>query len=67
MDIISVFETEGGSSILSGPAKVFAPLDKLAKSLLSKGRGLPVRIGGGVPYYVGVSLVAKPRVVIPLS
>ena len=26
-----------------------APLDKLVKSLLSKGRGLPVRIRGGVP------------------
>jgi hypothetical protein len=25
MDIISVFETEGGSSILSGPAKILYP------------------------------------------
>ena len=37
------------SSNLVSRSIFIAPLDKLVKSLLSKGRGLPVRIRGGVP------------------
>ncbi len=36
-----------------------APLDKLAKSLLSKGRVLSVRLGGGVPTNKSSTLTEK--------
>ena len=46
MDIISVFETEGGSSILSGPAKILKDSMKLFEATVRvNGREFTDRVG----------------------